>query len=480
MGSFVVNTAVALDGSGTQEEPWLIQSLEDFNDFAADANYWDDHTRLETDVNLAGMVYERAVIAWDVNSAWPFQGTKYTGIFDGNDHKIINLTIDDGGAGNDYLGLFGCIDGGEVMNLGLEGGFVSGEYRVGGLVGGNFGIVSNCYYTGDISGDWQVGGLVGINGFVVYFPTLSAKVGYIYNSYSTGSVSGDQYVGGLVGLVIIGDVSNCCSISDVNGNDAGGLVGVNCGIVSNCSATGDVSGSHEVGGLVGRNGAHSGGYPGTDPGYIHNSYSTGAVQGNSRVGGLVGENCYGTVSNCYSTGYVSGDYDVGGLVGQNGILRPVVPGRYLGYILISYSTSAVQGYSHVGGLVGYNNGSISNCYSIGDVNGVSDVGGLVGLNSQGCISNNSFWDTDTQTHGVTESIGLNDGDVNNVEGLPTAQMQTRSTFTDANWDFINIWDIGENQTYPYLRVYMPSDINKDRIVNFLDFAITANQWMEEQ
>ena len=40
MVSFVVNTALALDGSGTQEYPWRIKSLEDFNDFAADANYW--------------------------------------------------------------------------------------------------------------------------------------------------------------------------------------------------------------------------------------------------------------------------------------------------------------------------------------------------------------------------------------------------------------------------------------------------------
>ncbi|MHC4546355.1 MAG: hypothetical protein ACYSYL_17895 [Planctomycetota bacterium] len=58
-------------------------------------------------------------------------------------------------------------------------------------------------------------------------------------------------------------------------------------------------------------------------------------------------------------------------------------------------------------------------------------------------------------------------------------MQTMSTFTDASWDFINVWDIGENQTYPYLRVCLAGDINKDGIVNFLDIAITANQWLEE-
>ena len=96
----------------------------------------------------------------------------------------------------------------------------------------------------------------------------------------------------------------------------------------------------------------------------------------------------------------------------------------------------------------------------------------------GDIVSNCFWDTDTQTHGVTESIGLNEGYGINVEGLPTAQLHQQSTFT--NWDFINAWNIGENQTYPYLRVYLPSDINKDGIVNFLDIAITANQWMKEE
>jgi len=406
-------TAVALNGSGTQQDPWLIQSLEDFNDFAADANYWAGFTRLETDVNLAGMVYERAVIAPDVNSAeGGFQGIAFAGVFNGNDHKVLNLTIDDAGANNDYLGLFGCIDGGEVMNLGIEGGFVSGEYDVGGLVGGNFGIVSNCYCTGDMSGYSSVGGLVGMNGFVVYFPT-SAKAGYIYNSYSTGSVQGDSFVGGLVGLVINGDVSNCCSISDVNGNEAGGLVGVNYGIVSNCYAAGDVNGVSTVGGLVGRNGVHTGGYPGTDPGYIHYSYSTGAVQGNSHVGGLVGHNFYGTVSNCYSKG---------------------------------------------------------------DVNGVEDVGGLVGANWDDVW--NCFWDIETSAE--PNMCGNENPTCDNSYGKTTDEMQTRSTFTDTGWDFINVWGIGENQTYPYLRTFLAGDINKDGIVNFLDLSITANQWMEEQ
>jgi hypothetical protein len=108
-----VNTALGLPGSGTQEDPWRIESLADFNEFATDPNYWDGHTRLEMDVNLAGQTYSTAVIAPDTNNSnWDFDGPAFTGVFDGNGHKITALTIDDGGADNDYLRLFGFIDGG--------------------------------------------------------------------------------------------------------------------------------------------------------------------------------------------------------------------------------------------------------------------------------------------------------------------------------------------------------------------------------
>jgi hypothetical protein len=227
------------------------------------------------------------------------------------------------------------------------------------------------------------------------------------------------------------------------------------GSILNCYFTGDVSGSF-AGGLAGWN----------EDGSILNCYSTGDVNGVNMVGGLVGYNyTYGSISNCYSTGFVNGHNVVGGLVGEN---------FFYGSISNCYSAGSVGGHSGVGGLVGINRDSISNCYSTGDVSG-SFAGGLAGWNEDGSILN-CFWNTDTQTHGVTKSIGDNQGTVTNVHGLPTSQLKQQSTFTD--WDFINVWNIGENQTYPCLRVYLPSDINKDGIVNFLDVAITANKWLE--
>jgi hypothetical protein len=59
-------------------------------------------------------------------------------------------------------------------------------------------------------------------------------------------------------------------------------------------------------------------------------------------------------------------------------------------------------------------------------------------------------------------------------------MHTRETFSNAGWDMVNVWDIGEGQTYPFLRTHLPSDINKDNETNSLDLAIQAAQWLSEK
>jgi hypothetical protein len=58
-------------------------------------------------------------------------------------------------------------------------------------------------------------------------------------------------------------------------------------------------------------------------------------------------------------------------------------------------------------------------------------------------------------------------------------MQTAGTFLEAGWDFVNVWGIGENQTYPYLRRYSAADINQDASVNFLDLALLAENWLTD-
>ena len=470
--------ALGLSGLGTEAEPWRIQSLADFDEFSADANYWAGFTRLETDVNLAGLIYITAIIAPDVNNSntW-FDGTAFSGVFDGNDYNIINLTIDDGGVRADYLGLFGFIaEGGEVRNLGLVSGSIRGAGSlIGGLVGYNQnGLISHCYSTSDVDGLENVGGLVGEN-----------WDGIISHCYSTGSIAGtEETVGGLVGRNSSDNVSNCYSKSDVSGGGAvGGLMGFNGGSISKCYSTGDVNGVGGVGGLIGDNKGsvshcfstgtvggtgdydHVGGLVGFHDGILSNCYSTGDVSGDDYVGGLVGQAFCGDMLKCYSTGSVSGDKYVGGIVGWN---RRSVSN--------CYSNASVSGNERVGGLVGQNGsinpvisdpGNIYNSYSTGRVQGDSLFGGLVGYHEWGDIDG-SFWDIDT-----SEQLESDGG-----TGKTTVDMKKESTFTSAGWDFVDVWDLAcEGMNYPrFIWQIPPADFLCPHGEDFRDYSFFAGYW----
>ncbi len=255
--------------------------------------------------------------------------------------------------------------------------------------------------------------------------------------------SGDQFVGNFDGndhtihllyidrpetthIGLFGDIGDTGSVFDmgltelsVKGNaTTGGLAGLNRGVVNNTYTTGFVHGTGEyIGGLFGDN-----------VGTVSVSYSTVHVDGKARSGGLVGIN-RGIISGSFSAGDVKGiDHDAGGFVGQN-----------TGTIDNSYSLANVTGEIQVGGLVGLNlGGDIYDSYSTGFVSGSGALGGLVGW-SNGVVAN-SFYDQETSGR----------SDTGKGEPKTTAEMQTQSTFTDAGWDFEDIWKMIEGMTYPLL------------------------------
>lgn len=204
-----------LNTNGSEAYPYLIEDLADFDTFADPNNaaiYWTAgvHTKLMTDIDLAGRTYTTAVIAPD-----PYIGTNYSGVFDGDGHTISNLTI--AASSKKYIGLFGGVRSvGQIKNLGVENVYLSGYSDVGALVG-----------------------------WISYCDPITA-------CYSTGSVNGEKYVGGLVGRNNGSTLTSCystCSISGVN--NVGGLAGSGNGMVT-CYSTGLVNGTGSyVGGLVG-------------------------------------------------------------------------------------------------------------------------------------------------------------------------------------------------------------------------------------
>jgi len=301
-------------GTGEPGDPYKIAKAGDLMLLGNSPEDYEKHFMLTNDISvgpslLGGKGFDRAVIAPDSDPAENgFQGTPFTGVFDGNDHTIFHLTF----RGEGYLGLFGQLDvGAKVSNLGLEAVSINGTADdTGGLAGHNYGNITLCYSTGKVNGGIGVGGLVGIN------------YGHIARSSSMGTVSGRHCIGGLAGVTY--------------------------GRITRSYSTGTVSGRISVGGLAGAN---------AGSGIISMSYSTCLVSaewsqwtpGEGRpVGGLAGEN-YGFITNCYSTGAAAGRNAVGGLVGLNRV-DPYYPDS----ILNCYSTGAVSGGDNSGGLVGSN------------------------------------------------------------------------------------------------------------------------------
>ena len=210
------------------------------------------------DTNGDGRVAADDTPWWNNGAGWEPIATgssAWDATFEGNGHTIRHLFINR--PAGDEVGLFGLVrssfGSGSIRAVGVIEVDVTGNDRVGGLVGENRGSVTASYATGRVSGDSKVGGLVGENR------------GSVTASYATGRVAGDSEVGGLLGR-------NYSSST-----------------ITASYATGPVAGESEVGGLVGRN------FSGT----ITASYATGRVSGDSEVGGLVGRNLGGTITASY-------------------------------------------------------------------------------------------------------------------------------------------------------------------------------------
>lgn len=178
------------------------------------------------------------------------QASAFTGTFEGLGHSISNLTINRP-ATND-VGLFGNVGkAGQIRDVAVIGGSITGKAGVGAIAGELSGMVHNAEADAVVSGTSNVGGLLGSN-----------SQGSLSDAYASGSVNGTSGVGG--------------------------LVGASSGLSTDVYATGSVGGTSRVGALAGSN-----------SGTISNAYATGQVSGSSALGGLVGDSSSGRMVNAY-------------------------------------------------------------------------------------------------------------------------------------------------------------------------------------
>ena len=269
------DSSVTVDGTVVTEavEDLVIDNISELSAFANQVN--------------GGNTYEGKTITLNADidaSSLPVTiGTKenpFMGTFDGQGHKISNLSItkyDQGKFYGDYVGLFGVINSPAVVkNVTVENPFIVGRSCVGGIVGSAYtGTVENCHVTGeiDIEGYYKVGGITGDGYAKIINCSVAGAEDWDYSiikaTYSAENYEGDN-VGGIIGFKAEGsiDISNC-SVKNVT-----------------------VSGTRKVGGVVGS-----------------------AVQNNNITGCTV-ENV--TVTTNATEGYASanaGSMGIGGIVG---------------------------------------------------------------------------------------------------------------------------------------------------------------------
>jgi len=428
------------NGLGTEADPYTICTAAQLDEVR---NYLSAYHKLMQNIDMENASFER------IGTNNP--GPAFSGIFDGNNFSISNLSIPTPDpAYPNWVGFFGQNDG-TIKNLNLVNITVlsvgTTENKVGGLAGmNNGGTIDNCSVSGTIYGAIDVGGLLGSqsggtisNSHAVVTVYSSANntgglVGFngsstITNSYANVSVyGGGNSLGGLVGesnsSTITGSYATGLVETTAVTNGVGGLVGVNqTGLITSSftsSMTVTASDSNFVGGLVGYK---------LGTGTISKSYvSSGNVTGNDYVGGFVGYNSGGLLSfvfESYATGNVTGVEGVGGFVGINGTSSTNIRNSYAKVAV----TSTGVGLTYSGGFVGDNSGIILYSYSTGTVSATNVYGGFGGDDSGGGgIFTDCFWDTDTS--GIT-AAGFG-------SGLITSQLQNQA-FYPAGWDFASIW-----------------------------------------
>lgn len=361
-----------LNGEGTEENPYLITSTNDFAYLVSQLATYDRNYGY-------GQFFKQIA---DIKAPIPnclYQGNAYksapfAGNYDGDSHKILNLTYlgTNGGEQSDAIGLFSILhDGAVIRNLDIEGADI--EYPgnccglLAGVANGNIRI-ENITLNGNIkSTKDKVGGLIGyIEGNAQSLAQISIRNVRLGVSFSE---SGSSYIGALIGWAENASIQ----VEDISSD----------GIFKN------LRGNNHVAGLIGKL------YGQIDARKIklqHTTLNDFPISGNQNVGGLIGEAFLQAASNFKDITIdmpIKGSSYVGGLIGQ---IRSETPTN----ILIAIENfqlsnpanrSQIQGGSNVGGMIGYSHKTHANAFTIelkgeslfhASITGQSVIGGIFG------------------------------------------------------------------------------------------------------
>jgi hypothetical protein len=445
-----VNISAALQGSGTQANPYQIRNVSDMEFMREILRHEPTaHFRQMANIDMNGRSWTPILNFW---------GTFF--VHPDDNFRITNLTVGNSVNAPVNAGLFANIEaGGTVRNITLYNARIIGSTHVGGITGINNGIIDNCQIINssvlaDFANNSYAGGIAGITTTVI---RNSSNIATSVTADTTDNTS-DTFAGGIVGFISAsGGVVNSYNTGDIRATAnrnafAGGLAGVVRNNAGNQRA--NITNSFSMGTVTARTGtavgaptAVAGGLLGEFQGHfeMENSFSTADVEvisvsalGEhvSAAGGLIGRNSNYMVINGAPTrragsSAVINSYSASTVIGRRtdspGALGFVFVGAIIGWEHEYWNQSITRTYADMQNVYFYSgaivDGATSIPYQLGIPLNASEMRNELSFVCRSFAENNKCWDEDLAV-GVKCSC----------------------------WDFGNVWGFGAtNNGFPVLR-----------------------------
>ncbi|MDR1183422.1 MAG: FIVAR domain-containing protein, partial [Coriobacteriales bacterium] len=298
-----------LEGEGTEEAPFLIGSVEDYEEMSrllgVSAFYRQAYYKLTNDIDLLGV--ERGPLNYTSANTFDLNAA-FGGDFDGGGFTISNLVV----KRQFGTGMFGYAWGARIHDLNLE----------------------NCVVSGTAN---HTGALVG-NAWNTVFENINV----------TGRVTGASYTGGIAGAATQDSTMKNChfeGIVDTHSTDSyysriGGLCGQFDGNIEGCSFKGELT---------------------------YKSYASAST---GDMGGIAGSFSGGDIRGCQVEAVITYNYDGGSLTNAGSGIGGIA-GIFSGENIIDcHFKGKLNAYAqNVGGIAGgFTGASIRDCTSEGEIN----------------------------------------------------------------------------------------------------------------
>lgn len=315
-----------------EDGTYLIETAAELQWFAVEVNSGESaiSAKLTEDIDLSS-VCGAELGSWKPIGDYSCNTNGYQGTFDGQNHRITNLYINENFSNYNntsmyYRGLFGYLEDATVKNLSLYGS-----------------VVSNCRYVAALAGELRSGSIVNCHNYATVTCTQD-KNEFAYAGIVAGS---------------FGSVVDCSNHAKITGSD--GWVG---GIVGYAYSNVEISGCFNEGEI----------------------YCNGTYGGYTGVGGIVGRAQYSiTITNCYNTGSVyqqtvsASEVKAGGILGWEHMGKAELTNCYnTGLVDCSDAAKEVTG-TEINGVAGasstsgYTSTSV-NCYYLDSTAAVDGTG----------------------------------------------------------------------------------------------------------